>query len=373
MSTASPSHPAPSSSPDQEAHRAAVDARISAVLDAAAERAGAIDPAGVPLVDALRRLSSGGKRLRAMLAWTGWRAAGGAPEAARAVEVGAAVELFQTAALVHDDILDRSDTRRGMPSVHRDFEARHRAQQWRHDAEHFGTAAAILAGDLCLALSDESFARAVAGSAREDRARAEAERMRFEVMVGQYLDVRAEMAPPAGDPAEALRAAAAVVEFKSARYTAVHPFALGALLAGADDALVAAGEQVLLPFGLAYQYRDDLLGVFGDPETTGKPAGDDLREGKRTVLVARAQALLPAEEAAALDADLGDPRLSEECVHLWRRRLEQVGARSEVVEDIGALSAQALEALEALASAGAPVEVCRELDALIRRSAGRAT
>ena len=359
-------HPA-----DQDRFRAAVAGELTRTLDEHRERARAVHPLTVPLVDAVGDLTQGGKRLRAVLGWLGWRAAGGDAQDPRIARAGAAFELFQAAALIHDDILDRSDTRRGMPSVHRRFEALHRASDWRHEAGHFGVSAAILAGDVALGMSETAFAGALEGTPREARARQELERMRFGVMVGQYLDVAAEMAPPAADPGEAEAAAEAVVEHKSARYTAVHPLALGGLLAGADDDLLAAFGAVSLPFGLAFQYQDDLLGVFGDPATTGKPAGDDLREGKRTVLIARAVALLAPEDAEALDVDLGDPGLTEARIAHWQRALEACGARRAVAERVDALSRQAADAVADLAAHGVPTPVRDELTALIESATTR--
>ncbi|HAY87758.1 MAG TPA: polyprenyl synthetase, partial [Micrococcus luteus] len=219
---------------DQDRFRAAVADALDRLLAEHRDLARDVHPLTAPLVDAIADLTAGGKRLRAVLAWLGWRAAGGEAEDPRIAEAGAAFELFQAAALIHDDILDRSDTRRGMPSVHRRFESLHREAGWRHAAEHFGVSAAILAGDVALGMSETAFARVLAGTPREDRARAELERMRFGVMAGQYLDVVAEMAPAARGAREAEAAAEAVVEHKSARYSAVHPLALGGLLAGAD-------------------------------------------------------------------------------------------------------------------------------------------
>ncbi len=345
--------------------RTLVEARLARILDQQREHAARIHPDAAPVVDVLSRLSGGGKRMRALLAWIGWRAAGGAANAERILTAGAAVELFQTAALVHDDILDRSDTRRGMPSVHRSFEASHRHHGWRHDPEHYGVSAAILAGDVCLALADTTFLEAILGSARPDRALAEMQTMRFEVMVGQYLDVLAEMVPPAADTAAAGARAETVVEYKSARYSAVHPLALGALLAGGDDALVAAFERVTLPFGIAYQYQDDLLGVFGDPDLTGKPAGDDLREGKRTTLIAHAVALLDPSTAAELDADLGRPDLTDERIHHWLRRLTDCGARQRVEDDIRTRLEESTAARAGLVEAGAAEDAVTDLTALM--------
>lgn len=197
--------------------------------------------------------------------------------------------------------------------------------------------------------------------------------MRFEVMLGQYLDVLAEMAPPAEEPAAAAQRAATVVEYKSARYSAVHPMALGALLAGGDDGLVASFESVTLPFGLAYQYQDDLLGVFGDPELTGKPSGDDLREGKRTVLIAHALDLLPPQEATALEEELGRAELSDERVSHWQDTLRACGAESRVRAEIDALVARAQQATDGLTAAGAErsavADLHRLMDALLHRTA----
>ena len=324
---------------DQDRFRAAVADALDRLLAEHRDLARDVHPLTAPLVDAIADLTAGGKRLRAVLAWLGWRAAGGEAEDPRIAEAGAAFELFQAAALIHDDILDRSDTRRGMPSVHRRFESLHREAGWRHAAEHFGVSAAILAGDVALGMSETAFARVLAGTPREDRARAELERMRFGVMAG--------------------------VEHKSARYSAVHPLALGGLLAGADDGLVTAFARVSLPFGMAFQYRDDLLGVFGDPATTGKPAGDDLREGKQTVLIARAVELLAPDEAAALDADLGDPDLGADRVAHWQAVLEACGARRAVEERVAALSHEAAGAVAGLLAHGVPEDVSAELTRLI--------
>lgn len=363
----------PHASLTPEQFRAAVADRLTELLEAHRARAERIHPEAAAVVDAIARLTAGGKRLRATLGWIGWRAAGGDAGDPRIITAGAAFELFQAAALIHDDILDRSDTRRGMPAVHRAFEALHRSSGWRHDPEHFGVSAAILAGDVCLSLSDAAFHDAFAGSPRADRARREMETMRFEVMLGQYLDVLAEMAPPAEDPAVAAQRAETVVEYKSARYSAVHPMALGALLAGGDDGLVASFEAATLPFGLAFQYQDDLLGVFGDPEVTGKPAGDDLREGKRTVLIAHACDLLDAEAAAALEDELGRADLSDQRVAHWQETLRACGAADRVRAVIDELVARAQEAAARLAETGAEASAVADLrglmDALLHRSA----
>ncbi len=253
-----------------------------------------------PLLSALDALLSGGKRLRPAFCYWGWRAAGG-EDSPGIVAAAASLELLQASALVHDDVMDSSDTRRGQPSAHRRFEALHRAQGWPGDAEAFGGGAAILLGDLCLAWSSEMFETCGLDAGPRRRGRAVYDLMRTEVMCGQYLDML-EGTRGEATVATALR----VVEYKSAKYTIERPLHLGAVLAGARPDVTAALTGYGLPLGIAFQLRDDVLGVFGDPAETGKPAGDDLREGKRTVLIA-----LTLERASAAQADAVLRRLGD--------------------------------------------------------------
>ncbi|GEK16657.1 polyprenyl synthetase family protein [Cellulomonas persica] len=307
------------------------------------------------LADAVEAMLAGGKRLRAAFCWWSWRAHGGqpdTPEAAAVLRVGAALELFQAAALFHDDVMDDSDTRRGKPAAHRAFAAMHDELGLQGDAERFGTSAAILLGDLALVASEQVFADALAQAPlpRVLRARAVFDLMRTEVTVGQYLDVLAQSQPwgdPAGDEARARE----VIRAKSARYSVEHPLTLGAALADADDAELDAVRALGLPLGEAFQLRDDVLGVFGDPRTTGKPAGDDLREGKRTVLIARAhrRALERGDSATAdlLRTSLGDRALSDEQVAVLADAIDSTGAVDEVEELISELAGTALDRLTA--------------------------
>jgi len=326
----------------------AVGRRLAGVMEDYRADAAAISPSATPLVESIAALVRGGKRLRAVLAWWGWQGAGGAPDDDRILEAAVALELFQAAALIHDDILDRSDTRRGAPSVHRSFEARHRASGWRQDPGHFGTSAAILTGDLCLALSEEVFASAADASPDPAAARSVFNRMRFEVMAGQYLDVLDEVEVPGKDPAAALERAHTVLRYKSARYSVVHPLDLGGVLADPHGAPREPFARFSTPLGEAFQLQDDLLGVFGDPDATGKPSGDDLREGKRTALVAHALDLLPPEGAEDLERALGDAGLTDAQVARLQRLLEECGARRRVEQAVAALGEEALAALDAM-------------------------
>ncbi|MFI6446450.1 polyprenyl synthetase family protein [Kitasatospora sp. NPDC050543] len=331
---------------DVEAVRERVNAALAEFMDGQSALLGKVSPQLAPVCEALRDfLLDGGKRLRPAFCYWGWRGAGGAADSSGIAHAAAALELLQASALVHDDLMDRSDTRRGLPSVHRRFEALHRANGWRGDREQYGASAAVLLGDLLLIWCDELFLRSGLEPAAVLAAKPAFDLMRTEVMVGQYLDV---LEPVAGDSTDesALERAQTVLHYKSAKYTIERPLQVGALLAGASPALVEAYSAFGLPLGEAFQLRDDLLGVFGDPAVTGKPAGDDLREGKRTLLVAHAMRGLPAAEARHLDERLGAPDLAPEEVAVLRALVERSGAPERVEQRIEELMRQSLAALE---------------------------
>ena len=266
----------------------------------------------------------GGKRLRPAFCYWGHRAAGG-DDSDALVRAAASLELLQACALVHDDVIDASDTRRGAPSVHRRFAGIHRSSGWQGDPEAFGSAAAILLGDLALIWADTLLADSGLPAVALQRAFTVWDAMRVEVMCGQYLDV-VEQARGGGSVERALR----VARFKSAKYTVERPLHLGARLADADDDLVQVLSDYGLPIGEAFQLRDDVLGVYGDPVETGKPAGDDLREGKRTVLVAYALEGANDAQRDALRRLLGDPALDEDGVTILRDVIAATGAVARV-------------------------------------------
>lgn len=333
---------------EQSAYVTAVAAELSAFLARRRELLAGISPDALALLDAVANLTAGGKRLRALMCYWGWRGAGGAPGSTRVVAAGASLELFQAAALIHDDIIDRSDTRRGRPSVHMAFGNLHSEQGWFLDQERFGHAAAILAGDLCLSFSEEAFADIGPEAAAGTRARQVFNNMRTEVMAGQYLDILEEVAGPTKDRSKAVDRARSIIRYKSAKYSTEHPLVLGGALAGAGEALLAAYSAFALPLGEAFQLRDDVLGVFGDPATTGKPAGDDLREGKRTVLVGYALEQAPEADLGFLEDRLGNPDLSDEDVTRLRSIIIDSGALGRTEALIDDLASHAFTALKAL-------------------------
>lgn len=332
-----------------------IQEQLSDTISAHRDSLEPLGPDAAPLLDEALGFVTGGKRFRALFAVHGHRAVrplqidGDVDRAFQAVlDVACALELFHAAALIHDDVIDRSDTRRGRPAVHQMFAAMHRDQGFRGQPEHFGVSAAILLGDLLQSWSDELMNRAC--EATPDRAAAEAarthfNRMRSEVAVGQYLDVLEEQRPGFAGHAEQLDRSTRVLVYKSAKYSVEAPLLIGAALAGATEAQESALAAFGLPVGVAFQLRDDLLGVFGDERVTGKPSGDDLIEGKRTVLVALAREALPATQRRIFDDMLGTD-LDGEQVQVLQRTIRESGAESQVEQMIGRNIERAREALE---------------------------
>ena len=321
--------------------QAAVDAEIAvqtAVLDALGD-----DLSG--LVDAVARLLAGGKRLRAAFLYWGYRAAG-QPDSDALVRLATAMEFFQAAALLHDDVMDGSDSRRGMPSAHRAIAAHHAEAGWSGSSDRFGEATAILAGDLCLQWTDELYATSGLPAEHLARARPTFDTMRTQLMGGQYLDLLESARGWDGlDTAARVASARNVIRFKSAKYTIEHPLLIGAAAGGVAASTLGPLSRYGLALGEAFQLRDDLLGVFGDPAATGKPAGDDLREGKRTVLVALALDAADADQTALFDKLLGQSDLDAAGVEDLRTVLRDTGAVDRVESMITALAEQARAAL----------------------------
>lgn len=283
---------------------------------------------------------NGGKRLRPLFAYWGFRGAGGIQDDA-VIRACASLELIQACALIHDDVMDGSDTRRGYPAVHKQFETLHRTEGLSGESEGFGLSAAILLGDLALVWADKMFHTSRVEVDALQRALPVLDEMRIEIMAGQYLDVL-EQALASQSIERSLR----VARLKSAKYTVERPLHFGAALAGADAKLLESYSRYGMPLGEAFQLRDDLLGVFGDPDETGKPAGDDLREGKRTVLIAAALERASGTQAAFIEQHLGRATLGEHDVFSMREIITDTGAVGFVEEMIESGLAKALAALE---------------------------
>jgi len=343
----------------------AVDAEISC-------QSGVLSEIGddlTPLVDAVGALLRGGKRLRAAFLYWGYRAGGG-PDSEAVLRAATAMEFFQAAALLHDDVMDDSDTRRGMPTAHKRLANEHAAASWAGSGDRFGLAGAILGGDLCLTWSDELFATSGLPAAELARARPVFDRMRTQLMGGQFLDVL-ESARGWDEltTEERITRARRVIRYKSAKYTIEHPLLIGAAAAGVSAADHDALSNYGLDLGEAFQLRDDVLGVFGDPAQTGKPAGDDLREGKLTVLVALALDHATSTTVEMFDKLLGLPDLDEPRVDELRAAITASGALDRVEQMIQELSASARTALDSTTTL--TNEGKAALDALIDVSTAR--
>jgi geranylgeranyl diphosphate synthase type I len=251
--------------------------------------------------------------------------------------------------------------------MHRQVAELHRSLGWSGDSSRFGEAAATLAGDLCLAWSDELLMTSGLDTDALAAGRDIFDTMRTQLMGGQYLDVLEQAVAEQHGGADVERAIQ-VLRYKSAKYTVEHPLLLGAAMAGAGPDLLDGLSAYGLPLGEAFQLRDDLLGVFGDPEVTGKPAGDDLREGKRTVLIAEVGLLGSATEREVVARHLGDSALDANGVDEVRAVLVSSGAQEAVESMIDARAAQARAALSAIPLADGAGAV---LDALVETATSR--
>jgi geranylgeranyl diphosphate synthase type I len=282
----------------------------------------------LPLLDTLEDLLDGGKRLRPTFAYWGWRSAGGQTEGP-ILTAASSLEFLQACALIHDDVMDGSDTRRGKPAAHRRLASMHRSHGYLGSPEDFGVGSAILLGDLCLSWSDEMLMTSGLPAESLMAAKRIFDEMRTELMAGQYLDLLEQVR---GD--YNLDSALTVARYKSAKYTVERPLHIGASAAGADAIHLQHLTDFGIPLGEAFQLRDDMLGVYGDPTETGKPAGDDLREGKRTALVALAWGRADAVQRDLLRRHLGDPAITADMVDQLRAVITQTGAQAEVEQMI---------------------------------------
>lgn len=339
---------------------ASVEDRLTAYLALRRDELASFEPdAEAVLGPALDRACARGRRIRALLARLGWEAAGSGGSPLPAVLLGVALELLQACALVHDDLMDGSATRRGRPALHVWAADRHRAERLRGDAERHGRAQALLVGDLAMFWAEDLIVEAPFDARTRHRVRALWREARTEMAVGQQLDL-VQAAGRAVTPQQALRTA----ELKTAGYTVARPLELGAAAAGASASVAAGLRAFGRRVGLAFQLRDDLAGLYGDPGHTGKPVGDDLREGKRTYLVTMGLHLARTwgDHAAerTLDRALGGgPDAAEADLDRARELLHRLGAVRAVEQHVARLLAEARAALDGVPL---PAPVRLELD-----------
>jgi geranylgeranyl diphosphate synthase, type I len=339
--------------PTDHAQLAELNTRVTSALTDFLRRArstlDAVGPELAPVADSIAEfVVDGGKRLRPAFCYWGWRGTG-APDSEALLNAASSLELLHACALIHDDVMDGSDRRRGRPAIHRHFAQLHRAGGWSGSPDAFGASAAILLGDLCLVWADQMYGEACADGSMDPKSTQQAAgvyfEMKVELMAGQYLDVLASVIGES-KPADATERALRVVRFKTAKYTIERPLQLGGVLAGASPELLDTYSAYGLPLGEAFQLRDDVLGVYGDPQVTGKPAGDDLREGKRTALVTLAERHASTSQAAVLRSLVGNPDLDQAGVDTCRALIAETGALGEVEQLIARRGDEALGTLQ---------------------------
>ena len=333
--------PAPAPDPLQPIQRD-VDALLERFIAERTDELVAMDVALYGIADGIADLARrGGKRLRPAFVYWGHRATG-AEHLDGVLPVAGAVELLHTFALIHDDVMDRSTRRRGRPTLQVALAERDAAGGCA-DPDWFGVGGAVLAGDLAFVWADQLLDQAPLDAATLGRARTVFTTLRVEVMAGQYLDLKLAGAPDVDEPA-----AQRVALLKSGRYTVTRPLELGAALGAStprlDRALRGYGDAI----GLAFQLRDDVLGLFGDPYVTGKGALDDVREGKRTMLLLRALAMAPGAARDALQGIWGHPEIDEEDAARVRQIVVESGALAHIEAVVARKQAEACRHLEVL-------------------------
>ncbi|MFM9137057.1 MAG: polyprenyl synthetase family protein [Actinomycetota bacterium] len=314
----------------------AVDDRLARLLDEETRRWGSFDSDLIaPIREIGRLVLAGGKRLRPAFCYWGFVGSGGDRSSTSVIDAGGALELLHAFALFHDDVMDGSTTRRGEPTTHTVFIDQHEAQSLAGEGRRFGEGVAILVGDLAFVYSD----LLLHGAPREVWALWN--ELRIELNIGQYLDmVGSATSERRREKAER------ICRYKSGKYTIERPLHLGALLANptCGDAHLAALSRYGLPLGDAFQMRDDVLGAFGETNVTGKPVGDDLREGKPTPLMAIAVSRATSAQRTVLDM-VGASHLTDEQVVEVQDAIRATGALDELEEHISTLTSEAVSAI----------------------------
>ena len=321
--------------------RSAIEAELTAFINLEISNLAQVDEELKPVAEALSDyILGGGKRIRPIFALVGYLGAGGKIDK-KIVRAIASLELLQACALIHDDLIDGSDNRRGKPSIHKAFEKLHLQNNRSGSASNFGAAAAILLGDLALVWSD----KCIHDSGIETKAQLAVnpihDAMRIEIMAGQYLDVLEQSLSNTS-----VERALKIARFKSGKYTIERPLHFGLKLNPTHNPnLQKVFTDYGIPLGEAFQLRDDVLGIFGNPDETGKPAGDDLREGKRTVLMAKALELSNSDQRKSLLSALGKNDLSTAEVKTAQEIIKNTGALTAIEQMISDLSATAAKSI----------------------------
>ncbi len=313
-----------------------IERELSNFLEQQINYWGSIDEGIVPPLHALKEFfDGGGKRLRPIFCYLGYRAAGGSGIDPQIINAGCALEMLHTFALVHDDFMDKADTRRGRPTLHKYLENYYSDLNYQGDIEHLSKSVAILAGDFAFTYAD-SFVRDLSSECTSLY-----DTLKVELFAGQQMDLDAVYRENITKDQVSL-----IAQYKSGKYTIERPIQFGNLLADPNHD-IKPWSLYGSPLGEAFQLRDDILGVFGDQSITGKPVGDDIREGKFTLLISEAIESATAEQKLLMEKR-GNPNLSDTQIEQIAKVIVETGALDRVEARIKELYEQSLMALEAL-------------------------
>lgn len=321
---------------DIDSLRLAIDASLQDFLARESQILLSIDSELKPIADSLTRyVINGGKRFRPLFAAAGYVGSGGIIDDS-VINAISALELVHACALIHDDVMDGSDTRRGSPSIHKEYEKFHKERNLSGSSVSFGVASAILLGDLALVWANKILTESGISTQSYKRTSPLFDVMKVELMAGQYLDVLEQTMT-----SESVERALKVATYKSGKYSIERPIHFGALLG--SGANLETYSQYGIPLGKAFQLRDDLLGVFGDSQETGKPSGDDLREGKRTALIAYA---IPAlADQKKFNSLFGKHDITPNEIADLQEMVSDSGAPAKIESLIAQFTDESLEAL----------------------------
>lgn len=320
------------------AFKARVDQVLGRFVAEEADRLASIDEDLAPLAEQVEAAVGHGKRLRSAFCYWGWRAAG-QPDSEALLRAAASLELVHAAAVVHDDLIDDSPLRHGEPTTHL---ALRTALEGRPDADGAARSLAMLVGDLLMALAGQLFAGCGLPAAYLGRARPLWAQLARELIAGECLEILRTGAAPDTD------SSLQVLRYKTAKYTVEQPLLIGGVLAGAGEGLRAGLSTYGLPLGEAFQLRDDLLGLFGDPSRTGKASLDDLRANRPTALLAETWRLADQGERECLRALLGRADLDRDGLETVRGLMRRLRAPERIEQMITARVGQAADALDQL-------------------------
>jgi geranylgeranyl diphosphate synthase type I len=318
-----------------------IDLEIAQYLDQVIKEARGVDAFMTDVITHFKKtILAGGKRIRPIMMYWGYIAAGGKNEQ-EIIKTSISLELIHAFLLIHDDIIDRDDIRHGQKTIHATYRDHYNKFFSGDDGEHFGTAVAIVSGDFVYSLGNQVIFSSAFSSDVIVKALNKMQEIVGLTCVGEIQDVYMSYGYNVSE-----EKIIAMYENKTAKYTFDGPLKLGAIMAGADDALCDKLSAFAIPLGIAFQIRDDILGVFGDAKKTGKPVGSDIAEGKMTLMVHRAISLADRKQKKELKRLLGKKDITNKEIAIFQKILHDTGAMKSIDEQMKILINQSQKALD---------------------------